>query len=196
MPTLADLASGYASQQTQPMSLAELANAYSSAPTPTSEAQGKFGRIADLVLGGLRNWVETPGRAMREGITTGQAADWAAPTALSMVGSPIAPSGALGSSAKVIDMGNWQLSRELAAIRQHNLRDTFAESGGGIIQEMPNKWSIGYLPGATPPYYHSHVLVSPQGSAALYGQSPRDLIKRGFPDDEIPGLLNSLRKGD
>jgi hypothetical protein len=162
-------------------------------PMPSPEAQGKFSRIADALMGGLKNTFEFPGNYMASGIDRDAAADWAAPMAMGMVGSPVAPAGALGSGAKVIDMGNWQLSRELAAIKQRNLRNTFSESGGGIVQELPNQWSIGYLPNSTPPYYHSHVLVSPQGSASLYGRSPSDLIKRGFPDEEIPGLLSALR---
>jgi hypothetical protein len=60
-------------------------------------AQAKFGRIADALAGGMRNWIETPGRAMQNGITTDQAVNWAAPTALGMVGIPGAPAGAVGS---------------------------------------------------------------------------------------------------
>lgn len=71
------------------------------AVSPSPYAQEKFGRIADAVGSGLRNWVETPGRAMREGITTEDAVNWAAPTAVGMVGSPGVPIGALGSSARL-----------------------------------------------------------------------------------------------
>jgi hypothetical protein len=80
---------------------------FSSAPQSSSRAQEKFNKIADAVVGGAKNWIETPGRAMREGITTDQAVDWAAPTALGMVaGARLpggAPEGALGSSgAKLV----------------------------------------------------------------------------------------------
>jgi hypothetical protein len=70
-------------------------------PAPSEYAQAKFNRIADAVIGGLRQWIETPGRAMREGITTEQAADWAAPTAFGMmgVGAPLAMTGAVPKGA-------------------------------------------------------------------------------------------------
>jgi hypothetical protein len=45
---------------------------FSSAPAPSSRAQEKFNKIADAVVAGAKNWIETPGRAMREGITTGR----------------------------------------------------------------------------------------------------------------------------
>lgn len=66
--------------------------------SPTAVA--KAGRIARAVGGGVRDMIEFPGRAMREGMTTGQAVDWAAPVALGMVGTPAVPGGALGSGAR------------------------------------------------------------------------------------------------
>ena len=66
---------------------------------PSGEAQGKFGRIADAIVGGLRNWVETPGRAYKEGLSREEAADWGAGTAFGMlgVGTPAAMLGAKGT---------------------------------------------------------------------------------------------------
>jgi hypothetical protein len=51
-------------------------------------------------VAGAKNWIEMPGRAMREGITTDQAADWAAPTAMGMIGmGPVgAERGAVGAA--------------------------------------------------------------------------------------------------
>src|SRR4051812_2487669 len=94
------------------------------AVTPSDEAQGKFGRIADAVTGGLKNWAEFPmtyarNRAALENQPLGpvteedaakedidrkalrqQGADWGAGTALGMIGvgrlPGAAPQGAVG----------------------------------------------------------------------------------------------------
>lgn len=58
----------------------------------------KAGRIAKAVGQGLKHWIETPGRAMREGITSEEAADWGAGTAFGMLGVGT-PAGMLGPSA-------------------------------------------------------------------------------------------------
>jgi hypothetical protein len=80
---------------------------FSSAPAPSSRAQEKFNKIADAVAAGAKNAIETPGRAMREGITTDQAVDWAAPTALGMIGmGPIgAERGAVGAAGGRLGSG-------------------------------------------------------------------------------------------
>ena len=49
------------------------------------QAQGKFGRIADAIVGGLKNWIETPGRAMRERHTPEDAYGLGAGTAFGML---------------------------------------------------------------------------------------------------------------
>ena len=54
---------------------------------PSDEAQRRFGKVIEGVVQGLKNWVTFPKRAMDEGVTTDQAASWAAPTALGMVAS-------------------------------------------------------------------------------------------------------------
>jgi len=64
---------------------------------PSGEAQGKFGRIADAIVGGLRNWVETPGRALRGEMQPEEAYEWGPGTALSMVTGARLPGGAVGS---------------------------------------------------------------------------------------------------
>lgn len=73
---------------------------FSSAPAPSSRAQEKFNKIADAFVAGAKNTIETPGRAMREGITTDQAVDWAAPMAMGMIGmGPVAAErGAVGAA--------------------------------------------------------------------------------------------------
>jgi hypothetical protein len=64
---------------------------------PSPEAQSKFGRIADAVIGGLRNWVETPGRALRGEATPEDAYQWGPATAFGMIAGSKLPGGAVGS---------------------------------------------------------------------------------------------------
>jgi hypothetical protein len=78
-------------------SLAPQIDPLTGAQAPSDQAQGKFNRTADAIVAALRNMIETPGRAMREGLTTEDAVNWAAPMALGMVGAPGAPAGAVGS---------------------------------------------------------------------------------------------------
>jgi hypothetical protein len=105
--SLADLGGAFVNAAPERgVSLADLAGAYDPLTgmpaTLSPHAQGKFNRIADALVGGLRDWIATPGRAMREGITTEQAADWAAPTALGMIGASrfpgAAPAEAVGAT--------------------------------------------------------------------------------------------------
>ena len=64
---------------------------------PSSQAQGKFGRIADAIVGGLRNWIETPGRALRGETTPEEAYQWGPATAFGMIAGSKLPGGAAGS---------------------------------------------------------------------------------------------------
>lgn len=82
--------------------------------------------------------------------------------------------GAKGAPGNVVNFN----SARMGALRQNNIRDTFQNTGGAIIQELPNGSMIGRLPSNDP--RTSHVLLSPQGSPLLYGSSPADLIRRGF----------------
>lgn len=65
---------------------------------PSEGAQRKFGRVTDAILSGARKTIEKPGRAMREGLTTEDAVNWAAPMALGMMGtgSPFSQAGTAG----------------------------------------------------------------------------------------------------
>ena len=73
-------------------------------PYPTTPVDPAMARVAanvgGAIFGGLKSFVETPGRAMQDGITTDQAVNWAAPTAMGMIGmGPIAAErGAVGAA--------------------------------------------------------------------------------------------------
>jgi hypothetical protein len=74
---------------------------------PSDAVQTGFGKVIDGLIAGAKNWATLPGRAYQEGITTDQAVDWAAPTAMGMIGMGrmpgATPAGALGSSgAKLV----------------------------------------------------------------------------------------------
>lgn len=75
-------------------------DSYTGAVQPSDAAQQKFNRIADTLVSGAKNYIEFPGNAMRNGMSTEDAVNWAAPTALGMVGSPGVPGGAIGSSLR------------------------------------------------------------------------------------------------
>jgi hypothetical protein len=102
----------------------------SGSPTPSAAAQQKFGRIADALVTGARDVVEFPGRSMDDGLTTGQAADWAAPMAMRMVGSPQVPPGAIGSglTRALRDGDNAAIEAMRIAARER------AERGGGTVR--------------------------------------------------------------
>lgn len=85
-----DLVGATASAGRRPPSPLRVALGAIMPPLGVSDALGttpsKIDRIGDAVYGGMQNWIETPGRAMDEGITTDRAVGWAAPTALGMIG--------------------------------------------------------------------------------------------------------------
>lgn len=55
-----------------------------------------------------------------------------------------------------------------------------------VLVKLPNGYSIADTGHGT---YTKYVLLSPQGHPVLYKPSPTSLIKQGFPDEEIAGLL-------
>jgi hypothetical protein len=87
----------------------------------------KMGRVARAVGGGLRGMIEAPGRAMQEGITTEQAVDWAAPTAMGMLGLSripgVASEGTLGMFAGPKSK-TWDASRAAEATNGASWRET------------------------------------------------------------------------
>jgi hypothetical protein len=89
------------------------------------------GRMLSALAQGLRDWIETPGRAMRDGMTTEQAVGWAAPTAMGMVGAPGAPAGAVGSGmARMGAGGKWNPLNE-AELFKVLKRERLERHGGG-----------------------------------------------------------------
>lgn len=100
MPTLADIVAGRVTPEPRQLSLADLAMR-SPEDYYVPGDQSKTGRVLGELGAGLRNWFETPGRAMKEGITREDAADWGAGTALGMVGvgAPLAMTGVVPKGA-------------------------------------------------------------------------------------------------
>lgn len=94
---------------------ADVGNVYVDPMTGATESQleaggAKFGRIVGAVGQGLLDWIETPGRAYREGLSPEEEGNWGAGTGLGMVGGARLPGGApfgsLGSSgAKLVQPG-------------------------------------------------------------------------------------------
>jgi hypothetical protein len=85
------------------------------------------GWMLSAIAEGLRQWIETPGRAMREGITTEQAVNWAAPTSLGMLGLSripgVAAEGTLGMFAGPKSKA-WDASRAADAANGGSWRET------------------------------------------------------------------------
>lgn len=60
---------------------------------------------------------------------------------------------------------------------------------------LPNGYTIKVDPNYVPSFGQAanYALFSPQGHPVLYGRSPHDLVKRGFPNDEHAKLLPHVR---
>lgn len=100
------------------------------------------GRMLSALGSGLRDFIEKPGRAMREGITTEQAVDWAAPTAMGMVGAPGAPGGAVGSGmARMGAGGKWHPLNE-AELHKVLKREKLEKHGSGTVRVFPSQEAI------------------------------------------------------
>lgn len=140
------------------------------------------------------NALELPGKVFH-----GEAApsvDNAAAFGLTSAGLGLGGSALLGGvdstlGSTVTNLGHYKAALSDAAVRKNNLKQ-LVDQGYFGTHELPNGYSIGKSIDTPDPTFGAnttHVLISPQGVPVLYGKSPADLIKRGFPDDEQAGLL-------
>jgi hypothetical protein len=89
-------------------------------------------------------------------------------------------------------MGGVLERRMMDEIRKRNLAD-LTRSGYFPTQNLPNGYSVARGLGLGPEHEAAgFALVTPQGAPVLYGRSAEDLIRRGFADDEVNGLLMAI----